>query len=297
MTLLLAHLSDAHIGPLPTPMRRELVGKRLTGYINWQRGRSLTHDMPILARIVADIRAQAPDHVAMTGDILNIGLPAEFPFARAWLETLGAARDVSFVPGNHDAYVRGVLPDLARTFVPWTTGDAGETTYPYMRVRGGVALIGLSSGVPTPPFIASGRLGRRQRRAAEALLAAAAERGLIRVVMLHHPLSDGGPGLARSLNDTPAFERMIARVGAELVIHGHNHRLSVRYIEGPRGRRLPVVGVVSASAIKRLSNPGAGYNLFEISGDLSAPRILARARGVLAGSSEIGDRGAIPLAA
>ena len=295
MTFLLAHLSDAHIGPLPRPLRRELVGKRLTGYINWRGGRALNHDMPALARIVADIRAQSPDHVAMTGDILNIGLPAEFPFARAWLETLGPAQDVSFVPGNHDAYVRGSLAELARTFVPWTTGDGGETTYPYMRVRGGVALIGLSSGVPTPPFIASGRLGARQRRAVEALLAAAAERGLIRVVMLHHPLSDNGPGLARSLNDTPAFERVIRRVGAELIIHGHNHRLQVRHVAGPGGRPVPVVGVVSASMLRRLSSHRAGYNLFEISGDLAAPIIIARARGVLAGAGEIGDLGPISL--
>ena len=107
MSFLLAHLSDAHIGPLPRPHRRELLGKRITGYMNWKRGRSLTHNMDVLAAIVADIHAQKPDHIAMTGDILNIGLKAEFPFAAAWLETLGPPDKVSFVPGNHDAYTRG----------------------------------------------------------------------------------------------------------------------------------------------------------------------------------------------
>ena len=82
MTFRLAHLSDAHIGPIPRPRGRELIGKRLTGYLNWRR-RGRIHNMDVLARIVADLRAQNPDHIAMTGDILNIGLPAEFPFASA----------------------------------------------------------------------------------------------------------------------------------------------------------------------------------------------------------------------
>ena len=69
--------------------------------------------MDVLNRLVADLKAQRPGHIAMTGDILNIGLKAEFPPARAWLETLGNPRDVSFVPGNHDAYVRSSLPYLA----------------------------------------------------------------------------------------------------------------------------------------------------------------------------------------
>ncbi len=88
MSYLLAHLSDAHIGPLPRPRTRDLLGKRITGFVNWRK-RGRLHDMAVLAPIVADLHAQAPDHVAMTGDILNLGLPSEFPFARAWLETLG----------------------------------------------------------------------------------------------------------------------------------------------------------------------------------------------------------------
>ena len=78
MTLLLAHLSDPHIGPLPKPRPRDLIGKRLTGYLNWQR-RDKIHDMDVLTRLVADMHAHRPDHIMMTGDVMNIGLPAEFP--------------------------------------------------------------------------------------------------------------------------------------------------------------------------------------------------------------------------
>ncbi len=291
----LAHLTDPHVGPLPRPRRRELIGKRVTGYLNWTGGRSRVHDMTTLGHIVADVKSQGPSHIAMTGDIANIGLPAEFQVARRWLETLGPAEDVSFVPGNHDAYVRGSLPDLARVFAPWTGGET-ETggRFPYLRVRGQIALIGLSSAVPTPIFIASGRLGRRQMELGEKLLHECAKRDLIRVVMLHHPPCSDAGNLARGLADAREFEEMIARAGAELILHGHNHKTSVSYIDGP-SRPAPVVGAPSASVARTASRHRAGYHLFEIAGSRRDYQIKASARGLLPGSTTIGDLGSIVL--
>jgi len=305
VTFLLAHLSDPHIGPMPRPQRRELLGKRVTGYLNWTRARSYVHDMGALKQVVADLAAHRPDHIAMTGDISNIGLPAEFQLAHAWLETLGPAENVSFVPGNHDAYVRGSMPDLARVFAPWTKGDSSKAdwtkpetpaaeTYPYLRVRDSVALIGLSSGVPTPFFIASGRLGQRQLSACEQILVETARRGLVRVVMIHHPPLLRPSNVARGLADARDFETMLQRTGAELVIHGHEHRLSVTHLKGD-GRPVPVVGVPSASTKRGLTQHRAGYNLYEISGSGCDCRIEARARGLLPGTSVVGDLGPIDL--
>jgi 3',5'-cyclic AMP phosphodiesterase CpdA len=293
---LLAHLSDPHVGPLPRPRRRELIGKRVTGYLNWTRSRSRIHDMAVLEHIVADMKAHRPSHVAMTGDISNLGLPAEFQLARHWLETLGAPEDVSFVPGNHDAYVRGSLPYLAGAFAPWTTGEAcnGEG-FPYLRIRGEVALVGLSSGVPTPLFIAAGYLGRRQRRAAETRLVETGRRGLVRVVMLHHPPQTATSQLGRGLVDAGGLAAMIRRAGAELIVHGHNHRLSLARMEGPKGL-VPVVGVPSASVVRGTLLHRAGYHLFEISGSGTDCKIAARARGLLPGTAAaVGDLGPLVL--
>jgi 3',5'-cyclic AMP phosphodiesterase CpdA len=292
---LLAHLSDPHVGPLPRPKRRELLGKRVTGYLNWTRSRSRVHDMAVLDEIVADMKAQHPSHVAVTGDVSNIGLPAEFKIARKWLESLGAPADVSFVPGNHDAYVPGSLPELARTFAPWTAGESsGGEGFPYMKVRGEVALIGLSSGVPTPLFIASGYLGRRQLHEAEDLLVEAGGRGLVRVVMLHHPPQSTVSRLGRGLVDARSFEALIRRAGAELVLHGHNHRLCLARMEGPSGL-VPVVGVPSASAVRGPPHQRAGYHLFEITGNGANCKIIARARGLLPGTAVVGDLGQLVL--
>ncbi|HEY1735135.1 MAG TPA: metallophosphoesterase [Methylovirgula sp.] len=295
MTFLLAHLSDAHIGPLPQPRRRELIGKRLTGYLNWTGARAQSHDMDLLAALVADMKAQKPDHIAMTGDILNIGLKAEYPLARRWLETLGDPHDVSFVPGNHDAYVRGTMGDLATTFAPWTKSDAGDSGYPYLRLRGNVALIGLSSGVPTAPFIASGQLGRAQCEAAAKLLAETGRAGHVRVALIHHPPQKDGASFGRALRDADAFESVIRRIGAELILHGHNHRLMADHMEGPN-RPVPVVGVGSASAARGTPGHRAAYHLFEIDGNSKAPKIRARVRGIAPGrEGKIVDLGAIAL--
>ncbi len=298
MSFLLAHLSDAHIGPLPRPRARELLGKRLTGYVNWTR-RGRLHDMGVLQSLVADILSKNPDHIAMTGDILNIGLAAEFPLARLWLETLGSPHDVSFVPGNHDAYVRGSVPHLASTFTPWVSesGLPGPAyAFPYVRHRDGVALIGLSSAIPTAPLLASGALGHNQCDALAPILAEAGEKGLARVVMIHHPPHRTGASSGRGLRDSKRLERVLARYGAELIIHGHNHRTSVVWMAGPRSTSIPVVGVPSASAVPGTSGHRAAYHVFRIE-RVSAGgwQITANQYGLGAGSKDIIDLGPVKL--
>src|SRR3954451_6362878 len=161
----LAHLTDAHVGPLPRAKVRELFSKRVTGWFNWHRSRRAAHDMAILAALGAGIRAAAPDHIACTGDLCNIGLPSEWRTSRVFMEGLGPADRVSFVPGNHDAYIPGSLEGLVQECAPWIVGDgATAPQFPYLRRRGPVAFIGMSSAVPTPPFVATGKVGRTQMR-------------------------------------------------------------------------------------------------------------------------------------
>jgi 3',5'-cyclic AMP phosphodiesterase CpdA len=294
MAFVLAHLSDAHIGPIPRPRLAELAGKRITGYVNWLHKRAQFHDMGVLARIVEDIAAQQPDHVAMTGDIVNIGLDAEIEAARDWLSTLGGPERVSFTPGNHDVYVPEASPRVAETFAPWTTSEAAGEGFPYLRRRGGVALIGLSSAVPTAPFVASGRLGTSQLQRLAALLDETREQGLARVVMLHHPPHRGGAKPLRGLDDARDFEAIVARHGAELVLHGHNHRISVHRLPGRDGPT-PVVGVASASARAGAHYPPAAYNLYSIDRRDEGVAVTARTRGLAGEGGAIEDLGTLDL--
>jgi 3',5'-cyclic AMP phosphodiesterase CpdA len=294
VSFLLAHLSDPHLGPLPTPRARDLMGKRLTGFLNWRRRKSI-HDMDMLARVVADMRAQKPDHVMMTGDALNIGLPGEFEPAAAWLGLLGESQHVSFVPGNHDAYVGSSLPRVATTFGPWMLDDGGKpASWPYLRQRGGVALIGVNSGVPTAPFLASGKVGGEQLARLAWMLEDARARELMRVVMIHHPPWRGGATPGRGLRDARAFEKVIATHGAELIVHGHNHRTSVHRLPSRDGS-IPVIGVRSASAVPGTARHLAGYHLYRVEKHAGGWSIDARARGLATGSNEIVDLGPITL--
>ena len=126
MSFTIAHITDPHLSPAPLPGFADLRLKRVMGFINWKRGRERLNDMALLKRLVEDLRAQRPDHVAVTGDLVNIGMEVEFQRAALWMETLGDPADVSFVPGNHDAYVRASMPSLASTFAPWATSDGSN---------------------------------------------------------------------------------------------------------------------------------------------------------------------------
>jgi 3',5'-cyclic AMP phosphodiesterase CpdA len=279
MTFTLAHLSDPHLAPLPQPRWRELIGKRVTGYLNWRRARRFVHDAGTLAAIVADLKAQATDHIAVTGDLANIALPEEFLCGRDWLERLGSPRDVSVVPGNHDAYVRDGLAHAIRQWGAYMSGDDGQTVFPYVRRREPLALIGVSSAVPTAPFLATGWVGGAQLARLALLLDALKGEKLFRVILIHHPPVSQARR-AKRLLDASVFKRVIAQNGAELLLHGHDHLTMLNWLTGPGGARVPAVGVPSASAAAGTSHDDAGYNLYRVDGEAGAWTCEMTVRGI-----------------
>jgi 3',5'-cyclic AMP phosphodiesterase CpdA len=273
---LLAHLSDPHLAPLPQPRWSELIGKRATGYLNWRRNRHLVHRSDVLARIVADLKAQAADHIAVTGDLVSIALAAEYAPARAFLELLGRPHDVTLVPGNHDAYVRAGIRYCDLHWRGFMRGD-DEIAFPFVRRRGPLALIGLSSAVPTAPLMATGRLGGRQIAHLGEMLDRC--EGHFRVVLIHHPPVSKPSRRFKRLVDGADLRAALERHGAELVIHGHDHERSLIYLDGPR-QRIPVVGVPSASEAPPGKHDPAGYNLYWIEGASGAWRCEMVSRGL-----------------
>jgi 3',5'-cyclic AMP phosphodiesterase CpdA len=257
----LAHLSDLHMACEPHGW--QLLSKRGLGYINWLRKRKRIHQPEVLDAIVRDLKRQILDHIAVTGDLVNFSLADEYARARDWLAALGNARDVTTLPGNHDVYVRGVEQMPAQFWGDYMRGDDGLDRFPFLRQRGEVALIALSTGVPTGPFMATGRLGERQlSRFAEAL---DRTRELFRVVLIHHPPVSPLRRYLRRLVDAPALRRVLAEKGADLLLHGHDHRSSLVWLDGPHSAKIPAVGVPSASAAAPHGEEGAAaYHLFKI---------------------------------
>lgn len=264
----LAHISDVHIGPLPKPSLSELASKRLIGFLNWQRGRKSVHSGDILQSLISDLQSKSPDHLIITGDLVNIALHQEFINAAGFLNSLGAPDQTSVICGNHDAYVRGAIKDAIRHWQPWMAGDDGPLTtiddYPIMRRRGDVVLISCNSAEATPPFMATGFFRQQQAQRLAQLLEETDRQNLCRVVAIHHPPIKGSTRFHKRLIGIERFQQVIQEKGAELVLHGHTHLATRREIGGPNGK-VPVICVPAASNGPGGKQPAGRYNFFEIS--------------------------------
>lgn len=277
----LAHLSDLHLTPLAGFAPAHWNVKRTLGLINWHRGRRKVHRIEVVDQLVADLRLQAPQHVAVTGDLCNIGLPSEYEVALAWLKALGTPDQVSVVPGNHDIYTRLRSSPGVELWRDYMAADAFGAAYctdaasaeggatrgfPYVRRVGRVVLVAVNSAVVTPPFVSAGEVGDRQRAALGRLLDALASSGLARVVLIHHPPLGFQAPPRRGLADAAKLETVLATHGAELVLHGHNHRDTLVWCDGVAGR-IPVLGIASGSAMRGHKGEALGrYNLIRVRG-------------------------------
>jgi 3',5'-cyclic AMP phosphodiesterase CpdA len=275
----LAHLSDPHLPPLPAARFRDLAGKRALGYLNWTRNRHKFHRRDVLDALVSDMQAQSPDQIAVTGDLVNLALEAEFAPSRAWLESVGVPDRVTVIPGNHDAYVRATQGRFAEVWSDYLVGDEAPdhgAPFPSLRRRGPLALIGLSSAVPTPPLMATGRLGRGQLEALERILVDLSAEQPFRVLLVHHPLRSDSR--IKRLTDSRPLLALLKRHGVELILHGHDHVHSTIWIDGPQGK-IPAIGVPSASALAHGRYPAAAYNLFSVQREGAAWRCEQTVRG------------------
>ena len=268
MTLLrLAHLSDPHLTvPLGDVAWRDWLGKRAMSRLSWARGRRLLQQPEVLAAAAADIKAHIPDHWLVTGDITNFSLPLEFRNAATWLASLGGVDQVSVIPGNHDALVPLPFAEGWAHWLPWMQSDGtahSTTPLPYLRVRNGVALLGLSSAVPTAPGLASGTLGATQLQWLATQLPLLKSQGLFRIVLLHHPPADGVVSARKALTDRAALRAVLKQHGAELVLHGHSRDARFDPLPGPQGL-IASFGLPSISAIPNPKDEGARWHLLEI---------------------------------
>jgi 3',5'-cyclic AMP phosphodiesterase CpdA len=272
-TFTLAHLSDCHLASLDRVKMRDLLSKRICGYLRWQVQRRAEHRQEVLEALFCDLESSSPDHTVITGDLTHLGLAREFRKVRDLLNSLGSPSYITVIPGNHDAYVRtdwndtfGILADFMISDEPYRRVAAGTNarfTFPSLRVRGIAALIGLSSARPCGPLSAVGTIGREQLHKMEKILAATGEQQLFRIVMVHHPPVPGTVSWRKRLTDGEAFRSILTNQGVELVLHGHTHCSSLSFLETTVGSA-PVIGVPSGSALGRKAKRRARYNLYDV---------------------------------
>jgi 3',5'-cyclic AMP phosphodiesterase CpdA len=276
----LAHCSDLHLLSHEGARWIDLANKRWIGAMNLISNRSRHYHVEAFEDMVTDLNAIGVDHVLCTGDVTNLALRQEFAFARARFDRLALGPSgVTVIPGNHDAYVAEGVPLFAEVFADyaacdpgweWTSADAGDEGddlhWPIVRLRGALALIGTSTSRATPWFTAYGRLGPGQLARLRRVLVDPRLAGKTRVVAIHHPpAGERAQSRIRGLRDHAAFAAVIAETGADLIVHGHEHRDMTGSLAGPGGP-VPVRGVASGTYFHNKPDRTARYRIFEIAG-------------------------------
>jgi 3',5'-cyclic AMP phosphodiesterase CpdA len=271
--VIVAHISDLHLRSLRGVELSAFLSQRLVGGLNLLLNRGPEFPREVARALFDDLARVKPDHLIVSGDLSNLSLLPEFELARDLLRELPLeASDVTVVPGNHDAYTWGSWKRDAfgRVLGEFLASDAEGPTpagrYPLLRLRDGVAIIALSTARPSLPAMAIGTLGEAQLRAAEALLAGELTHERFRIVVLHHPPDSPHLTWHKRLTDSRGFNAMIRRAGAELVLHGHLHRMSRQQLPSHGNRTVPLIGLTSSTWLSHDPERRARYNLYRLEG-------------------------------
>jgi 3',5'-cyclic AMP phosphodiesterase CpdA len=275
MGLRFLHCSDIHLLSLRGVGPRRFLNKRLTGGVNLMLKRSKHHSEALFDRIVEHARGEhssggAPvDRLVITGDLSNLALEAEFEHIVEKFDAAGVP--VTVIPGNHDAYTRGSVRArrFEQMFVRFMDGERRsgdpEHFYPFVQRYGDVALIGVSTAQASLPLYAVGTVGDSQLARLDQILEALGREGLARIVLIHHPVMPGVAGRRHDLVDLDAFGAVIARRGAELILHGHEHRAIEGTIPGLHDP-VPVHGISSGTNLSRHPGREAAFSVYEVEG-------------------------------
>ena len=268
-------MSDPHVLSRTAAEWRSIVfNKRVTGYANLLLRRGRVHRREYLLSVLAEAAEQS-DHMVVTGDVTNLSLEHEYEEAGALLADVARLTEVTVVPGNHDVYLPAThegrrfphhFGRFVETDLPEFARDLPAGPFPSVKLRGPVAIIGLSSAVPRPPFIAAGYVGREQLDALEHLLAHPAVRQRTPVVVIHHPPVDARPRLMQlrdGLVDAAALRTVLAPLTRGIVLFGHLHVRRRCTLRTPAGT-IDVIGASGAALDHRDSAIRAGFNLYVV---------------------------------
>jgi 3',5'-cyclic AMP phosphodiesterase CpdA len=272
--LRLAHVTDVHLLSLDGARLSDFLNKRLAGGVNLLLNRGRHHTAEVFDRLVDDINEQGIEQVACTGDITNLSLESEFRFARAHFDRFGGGpSNVTCVPGNHDTYITEVAGLFERIFAPYVAGDEAwrwpdGDPWPTVRVRGDLALIGLTTSLPSGLIMCHGALGAGQRARLARVLADERLADKLRVLVMHHPAAGRhARSWRRGLRDHAELAKLVAEHGAELVLHGHEHLDLESHLAGPGGEPVPVHGMRSASYAIASPTRTARYRVYSVRRD------------------------------
>ncbi len=212
---------------------------------------------PVLAALIASLRALKPDAIVATGDVTMAGRRREFQEAKSFMAQLTAPYVV--VPGNHDAPVYDLF---ARLFFPWRRFKThlSTTVDPVLATRG-LIVFGMNSARRVRPSVdwSKGAVSNAQLSVLHQRLKTAPQ-NVLKIVALHHPVVPGPGRAGRAVvSNAAALKQVAAFGGADVVMTGHAH-VADAGIQCVGGRRLLLLAAGTATS-GRLRGEAPSFNL------------------------------------
>jgi len=175
----------------------------------------------IVAALTAELNADPPDLVAISGDLTLGARNREFAAARAFIDGLRAP--VLAVPGNHDITPYRLDERFLDPYRRWRRHIAAETEPVFQDGRIGV--VGVNTARRGGLYLdwSRGRIDPARLARCEARLAAIPE-GRLRIVVAHHPfVAPRAAPRTRVVGGAAAALGVFARQRVRLVLSGHLH--------------------------------------------------------------------------
>lgn len=192
-------------------------------------------DLEQIGVLESVVPALKPTAIVLSGDLTQRGRHGEFQRALAFVERLRVTAPVHVIPGNHDVAwwetPFGVL-GTDRLSVKYRRyfGDVLAPTLelPGLLIASALTSHGVAFGSMTWKFwrdpAVKGHLPRAEVERVRARLAAGAEAGALKVVVLHHNVLRGQISRRMGLAHWRWAQDALVSTGAELVLCGHDHQ-------------------------------------------------------------------------